>query len=374
MDIFTPNESFDFNKITLGNPQPSSGGSFFTKMTLNNKNIVLQLPKCVTKQSIADALRGKYCDLMYTNGADPELFSWIEQFETRCQDLIDSKKNLWFESDLTREDIETMMTPITRLFKSNKHVLIRTYLSSGKKDKTIAYDENEQLIDLDKVPSDKELIPLILFDGIRFSSRSFEVELKLVQVMIVEPSNEEPVQEQQPVCLIKKKSNLSQPPSTATTTSVAGTTSIAVPSSIEVTSCIALPTNISENTITTGENNINLVVNEKEYNETSSFSKKDESLAKEEIIVETIQPNIVDGMEEVNFNFDTITDSISLKKPNEVYYEIYKAAREKAKHMKKMAMEAYLEAKQIKTKYMLSDIEDDSDSDDSEQEQDSEIE
>ena len=371
MDIFTPNESFDFSKITLGNPQPSSGGSFFTKMTLNNKNIILQLPKCVTKQSIAEALRGKYCDLMYDNGDEPELFSWIEQFETRCQDLIDSKKKLWFESDLTREDIETMMTPITRLFKSNKHVLIRTYLSSGKKDKTIAYDENEQLIDLDKVPADKQLIPLILFDGIRFSSRSFEVELKLVQVMIVEPSKEEPIVEQQPVCLIKKKSNFAQvSTSTAGTTSSEGTTSI---SSVS-TSIPTVPTSISESSISTSENNINLVINEKEYNETTSFSKKDESLAKEEISAETIQPNIVDGMEEVNFNFETITDSISLKKPNEVYYEIYKAAREKAKHMKKMAMEAYLEAKQIKTKYMLSDIEDDSDSDDSEEEQDSEIE
>ena len=59
---------------------------------------------------------------------------------------------------------------------------------------------------------------------------------------------------------------------------------------------------------------------------------------------------------------NNITDSIKLRKPNEVYYEIYKAAREKAKRAKKLATEAYLEAKNIKIKYMLDDL-DESDED-----------
>ena len=36
--------------------------------------------------------------------------------------------------------------------------------------------------------------------------------------------------------------------------------------------------------------------------------------------------------------------------------EIYKTAREKAKHMKQATLEAYLEARNIKTKYMLDEI------------------
>ena len=47
----------------LNNNNEEVSSSFFTKMSLNNKNIYLQLPKCVTKQSIVEALRGKYCDL-----------------------------------------------------------------------------------------------------------------------------------------------------------------------------------------------------------------------------------------------------------------------------------------------------------------------
>ena len=54
-----------------------------------------------------------------------------------------------------------------------------------------------------------------------------------------------------------------------------------------------------------------------------------------------------------------------MKDPNEVYYELYRKAREKAKQCRTAAIEAYLEAKQIKKKYMLFE-EDDSDDDMSE--------
>ena len=47
---------------------------------------------------------------------------------------------------------------------------------------------------------------------------------------------------------------------------------------------------------------------------------------------------------------------ITLKKPNDVYLEIYKNARDRAKKMRQAAVEAYLEAKNIKNKYLLDDI------------------
>jgi hypothetical protein len=58
---------------------------------------------------------------------------------------------------------------------------------------------------------------------------------------------------------------------------------------------------------------------------------------------------------------DTL-ETIQLKKPNQVYFEIYKAARNKAKIAKKNALLAYLEAKNIKKTYMLENL-NDSDSD-----------
>ena len=57
-----------------------------------------------------------------------------------------------------------------------------------------------------------------------------------------------------------------------------------------------------------------------------------------------------------------------LKEPNEVYLDIYKAAREKAKKAKNEAIKAYLEAKKIKELYMLDVI--DSSTDEEEEEED----
>lgn len=73
-----------------------------------------------------------------------------------------------------------------------------------------------------------------------------------------------------------------------------------------------------------------------------------------------------DDLEEYSINIDEIKNdtAITLKKPNEVYYEIYREARRKAKNAKKAAIIAYLEAKNIKNTYMLENIDDDSSDDD----------
>jgi hypothetical protein len=69
-------------------------------------------------------------------------------------------------------------------------------------------------------------------------------------------------------------------------------------------------------------------------------------------------------LEEVEINLEEIKENISLKEPNEVYIEIYKVAKEKAKQARKHAIETYLEAQNIKNTYMLHDL--DSSDDDEE--------
>ena len=56
-------------------------------------------------------------------------------------------------------------------------------------------------------------------------------------------------------------------------------------------------------------------------------------------------------------------DVVKLRQPNEVYMEIWREARKRAKQARKTAIEAYLEAKNIKSTYMINEI-DDSDSED----------
>jgi hypothetical protein len=49
-----------------------------------------------------------------------------------------------------------------------------------------------------------------------------------------------------------------------------------------------------------------------------------------------------------------------LKKPTDVYYEMWRSARQKAKLARREAVAAYLEAKKIKENYMLEGIDSDS--------------
>ena len=79
---------------------------------------------------------------------------------------------------------------------------------------------------------------------------------------------------------------------------------------------------------------------------------------KEEVILE-VEELGVDEIKEVNMevNLDEL-DSITLKNPNEVYFELYREARNKAKQAKRSAIIAYLEAKNIKKTYMLDNLND----------------
>jgi hypothetical protein len=74
----------------------------------------------------------------------------------------------------------------------------------------------------------------------------------------------------------------------------------------------------------------------------------------------------LESLAEFNLDIESVpeTETVQLKQRNDVYYELYKQARRKARHAKKMALSSYLEAKRIKNTYMLDDILDsDSDTD-----------
>ena len=91
--------------------------------------------------------------------------------------------------------------------------------------------------------------------------------------------------------------------------------------------------------------------------------------------LEQISTSTSNGLEDISIQIGSTlgSDTINLKNPNEVYYEIYRKAREKAKEWRLKAIESYLEAKEIKTKYMLFDMDDSDDSmEDSDEEEEEE--
>ena len=96
MKIFNVKASFAYDKITLASPQPVQGGTYFTKLKMDDEPLYVQLPKCLTKQGIITTKKGKYCDLMYERNDEETLIEWIENLEEYCQGLIDKRRMYGF--------------------------------------------------------------------------------------------------------------------------------------------------------------------------------------------------------------------------------------------------------------------------------------
>jgi arsenate reductase-like glutaredoxin family protein len=342
MEIINPVNNYDttlsfaFERLALANPEPLQSGSYFTKISLeNNKPFFVQLPKCNTKQGLVDIKGVKYCDLMYERSTNEELVEWLEKLEYACQDKLNEKKDLWFQTELSRDDIESMMSPIMRVYQSGKYILLRISVNPMKLnglEKSIAYNEQQINVDLDKLIATDSVVPLIVINGIRFSSRSFEIDIKLSQMMIFDKPTETP-------CLIK----YANVPATLVS---AANVPIAVP--------LAVPAAMA-----------NVPIAMAKVSTANQPIMKPPIMKTPIVMTMPIEPNL--ALEEVVLDYENISETISLKNPNEVYYEIYRAARIKAKQLRQVAMEAYLAAKEIKTKYMLDDDSDDTDDSDNDE-------
>jgi hypothetical protein len=440
MEIVTPTSEFDFKSITLADPQPLAGhaGFYFTPLTIAgaaaapSKSLCLQLPECVAKQGIIDVKNAKYLDLMFERDKHDELMHWIERLEYTCQDIIDAKKDLWFQTDLTRDDIETMMTQIIRLYQSGKFMLMRVFIDVHKGgQKCIAYDENEIGYDLDTLEANKSIIPLVMIEGVKFSARSFEIVLKLVQVMVLGTS------EKKSSCLIKRTTTTKEQPlggqsvvlKTVPLLTLKKQVSIApvqqpvqaqikqqqqaqvplkqTPVQVKQTPVQVqmkqqqpqAPVQVQSQIKQQQQQPVQAQAHIKQQQQQALIKHKQvppplvkETLGAIKPIIKNttvgnttvgnttvgnttvLEKNDNEEMEEITIHYDDISDSINLKAPNDVYYEMYKKAREKAKQCRINAIEAYLEAKQIKTKYMLDVLDDDSDEEEDSEEENYNVE
>ena len=358
-DIIEPNSAFDFAKLSLAQPTGIQGGAYFTKLLYNGKPLYIQTPKSLTKQGFVKNGKKIYCDLMFDNN-DEQFVTWIENLETKCHNLIFEKSDAWFQNSLDLNDIETAFNSVLKSYKSGKKYLVRTNIKinslSGSPIIKI-YNENEVPLTLEDINHETNIISILEIQGIKFTTRNFQIEIELKQTMVL---NTDKIFEN---CLIKKNSNV-----------------LKVEESIDVESVVvaeADPEAVIEDLEENKEEEIRVdkedVIEEKnetieeveaenieEIKEEENKTNVEAEEKKNEIIE---QDNFFDIVPiELSFNDESL-ETITLKKPNQVYYELYKEAREKAKKAKKEAVLAYLEAKNIKKAYMLEDIDSSDDSD-----------
>ena len=384
-NIIEPNIHFDFSKITLAHPITIQGSAYFTRIEMNKKPLYIQTSKSLTKQGIIKSGKKHYCDLLFDNTSF-ELINWFENLEDKCHKLIYEKKDEWFQGNLEENDVESAFSPIMRIYKSGKFYLLRTNLKNTKDNQPILriYDENENILTTTDINNETEIISILEIQGIKFTNRNFQLEIEVKQMMVI---NNEPIFES---CLIKTNAPKKIQP-IETNQPIQEENNIALEhlanndlenndlenNDLENNDVETIDNILDNSNDTTDvleeiehlpENSIEMNL-EKQSLEKNNLSNNLDMSSNEEIIDISFEelatiPNNDDELTEVDyFNFNLEDDhTVKLRPPNEVYFDLYKEAREKAKQAKKNAILAYLEAKNIRKTYMIDYI-DESDGD-----------
>ena len=416
MDINSPSnictvyDTFDFSKFILTHPESLQGGSFFTKLNVNNDALYVQTPKCISKQGVVSSSGKKsYIDLMFSSD-DSTFIEFMENLEKSCVEKIHEKRNSWFTNEIDQNDIENAFAATLRPFKAGKYYLLRASIAPSKNlvkmPTCFVFDESENKLSLDDIKPENDLITVLEIQGIKFTSKSFQFEIILRQALVL--SNKPVFQS----CLIKKNIQSSATPPVSITERDHShdndneKTKDLEPISLEISNVSQTIHNTSSNnnlqhtqphTQPHTQHNLDKIINNKknlkiqdgnegnednkddEYNEENEYNednennedkneRDNENQGQGENDTSQIKssPKNLEKIESLELTELTDADleiktdeNLKLKKPNDIYYEIYNAAKEKARTARKLAFDAYLEVKKIKKTYML----DDSDSD-----------
>jgi len=379
MEIFDTNDSFDFEKLVLTKPTSIPGGNYFIRFLTNGQPLYIQPPKCKTRQGVVKAGKRFYSDLMFTN-ENEDFIRWMENLENYCQQYIYKNREKWFEGEMELHDIENYFTSPLKLFKSGKYYIARTNITTvlGKPTLKI-YDENEKEIDFENISDDTNVMTILEIQGIKCSAKSFQIEVELKQMMVLQPTD---IFEK---CIIK--SNL---PVNVTGDSPGHTdkdSNEVEESAPEDDKDIVPKISIDDEIVNDNEDKIHFGESAAELEDVgvhTSLSEEsgqvqepscaDDTLTSDQEIGTCPEklPGDENSLEEVEFHLEDFNDSepIIIKNRNNVYYEMYKEARKKAKIARDVALSTYLEAKRIKNTYMLEDLDEDESSDEDDESDD----
>lgn len=335
-------ENVSFDRISLSRNPATLRGSYMANILYDQSpSFLVQFPSCKTKQGIIRTSGNKcYCELIYPSD-NSLIIRWFEELYKTIIDLAYEKRELWFNGESTsKEDLESCFVENIKPYKGGKQYLLKTIVEIDKHNnyKLNCYDENTEKCEINRinVENDVEIIPLVKFAGFEFSSTRMQIKLVLNQVMILA---EEEV-EINDSCLIKNKMRhqvTNQQNNEPETTDVNLGIEIKKPEEKEIlmiTNSTQEPSN-EENTV--------------EINNVDDPHDEDEDTICE--VTTKDEDEDLDQLEE-----------ITLRTQKDVYIEMWIEARKKAKEARMAALEAYFNAKQIKLKCELGDLDlDDSD-------------
>lgn len=344
------NDAFDFNKLNISSPISKAGGFYLLKFSINDMPLYIQPQKCVTKSGITKTKK-MYTDLMFSS-ENHKFMEWLENLESYCQNFIYENRDNFFEGSLEFDDIESYFISPQKSYNRGKYYLVRVNIPTvlGKPVLKI-YDESENEVLIDSITNETELTSILEFKGVKCSARSFQIDVELKQMMKMEQIK------LFSKCIIKpiqqiKNNNLE---------------------SIEKNEIISQEneeenTNDNDNKIINediDENNLinediddnNIVIEDKPIDDANEENTDNGLGDNNELSVDT---NILEEIE-LDTGILESEDVVQIKEANEVYYKMYKEAIKRARLARDLALSSFMEAKNIKNKYMLDEALIDSD-------------
>jgi hypothetical protein len=345
---------------------------------------------------------------MFTN-ENEQFVRWMENLEMYCQNKIFENRNKWFETQLDQHDIENSFTSPLKIFKSGKYYITRTNVPTilGKCSLKI-YNEDENEVDIDILKENTHVVTILEIQGIKCSSKNFQIEIEIKQMMVMKQNN---LFEK---CIFNSKpTSGSQLESTAMsdadrsmmldsergtiTTALVGSESSAYPDTVPVDNKMnqtrgeeenisleiieeGAPSDIhvsesdrgdepyeTENNVVISENTPSTTISQSaEKLSTSTITEISvDSGTNENHVNNDIPVRTVGDILEVDVDINNLVneDTVFIKKRDDIYYQMYREAKRKAKMARDLAISSYLEAKHIKNTYMIENVDSDSDSD-----------
>ena len=188
--IYELDNTYDPDEISLGNPGKLHGKSgYYTKIFIDKELFYFKIKNCTTKQGIHQTEKKIYTDIMFSLlNNDNEYIEWFHDLEEKIKELLLEKSSNWFISEMEKDDIDEYFNPLLRQYKINNN-LLRVQLNNKKNAKDcIIFDENEDIKSYDDVYN-RNMDCIIHIKGILFTSTSFQIDIELKQVLLLDDVN-----------------------------------------------------------------------------------------------------------------------------------------------------------------------------------------
>ena len=274
---------------------------------------------------------------------------------------------------MTLDDIKDILNPIMRSYKSGKNFIVKCVI---KNNKLTIYDENEKKIEISDFDYKNEIIPLININGIKLSSKNFSIELVLTQFLLIYPSDS--FEDQFLIKLDNK--NINHPRIDLKNDEKKDSENLVTLNEEDNNNHNTSNSNSNTNQDSNNDDN-----NDDNNHDNNDVNNDDNKIKDLDLDLEIEDLSKKEEKEEFNYltnyslddieckdgelNLDDVkvneSDKLELKTQETIYLEIYKKALQKAKDIRKNAIEAFIEAKNIKNRYNL-DYNDENSSDEEE--------